>query len=79
MARGKQGLFFGGRNVEDLGIEGRIDLVRTPEEKWGEHLASWRDAGATHISVSTMGGGLASPQGHIDAIRRFRETVGDGG
>ena len=68
-----------GRKVEDVGIEGRIDLVRTPEDKWGDHLASWREVGATHVSVNTMGGDLASPQGHIDAIRRFREIAGDGG
>jgi hypothetical protein len=33
--------------------------------------------GATHVSVNTMGAGLASPDAHIDAIRQFkRGTAG---
>ena len=62
-----------GRKVEDVGIEGRISLVTTPQERWGETLESWRGLGATHVSFNTMGAGLASPGGHIDAIRRFKE------
>jgi probable F420-dependent oxidoreductase len=66
-----------GRNVEDVGIEGRISLIATPEEKWGETLESWRELRATHVSFNTMGAGLRSPQNHIDAIGRFKNVAGD--
>ena len=66
-----------GRKVEDVGIEGRISQVRTPEDEWGAALEGWRELGASHLSFNTMGVDLASPQGHIDAIRRFKEVAGD--
>lgn len=66
-----------GRSVEDVGIEGRISLITTPEEKWGETLERWRELGATHVSFNTMAAGLQSPQDHIDAISRFKNVAGD--
>jgi hypothetical protein len=35
----------------------------------------WEELGATHLTVNTMEAGLASPQAHIDTIRRFKEEV----
>jgi hypothetical protein len=37
--------------------------------------AAWDEAGATHLSVNTMKAGLQGPDQHIDAIKRFKETV----
>jgi alkanesulfonate monooxygenase SsuD/methylene tetrahydromethanopterin reductase-like flavin-dependent oxidoreductase (luciferase family) len=65
-----------GRRVEDVGIEGRINLVTTPEERWGGTLQSWRELGASHVSFNTMGANLHSPQGHIEVIKRFKEIAG---
>jgi alkanesulfonate monooxygenase SsuD/methylene tetrahydromethanopterin reductase-like flavin-dependent oxidoreductase (luciferase family) len=65
-----------GRPVEAVGVEGRLSLDRTPEAQWTTTLQQWRDLGATYVSVNTMGAGLASPRAHIDAIRRFKESVG---
>ncbi len=64
-----------GRNVEDVGIEGRISMFNTPEDQWPVALQGWRDLGATHVSFNTMNAVLASPQAHIDAIRRFHEAA----
>lgn len=65
-----------GRRPEDVGIEGRVSLVNTPENEWGSTAQAWRDLGATHLSVNTMGVGLPSPAAHIDAVRRFKEAAG---
>ncbi|MDE3095302.1 MAG: LLM class F420-dependent oxidoreductase [Chloroflexota bacterium] len=65
-----------GRKPEDVGVEGRISLSNTPEPEWGAALDGWRGLGATHVAVNTMNAGLASPQAHIDAIRRFKEAAG---
>ncbi len=64
-----------GRNIEDVGIEGRISLFNTPEPEWAPALEAWQKLGATHLSFNTMGAHLTTPQGHIDAIRRFREVA----
>lgn len=60
-----------GRRPEDVGIEGRISMLNTPEETWADAIAAWRGLGATHLSVNTMNAGLGSPQDHIGAITRF--------
>jgi probable F420-dependent oxidoreductase len=64
-----------GRQPQDVGIEGRISVFNTPEAQWREALAGWRDLGATHVAVNTMNAGLATPQAHIDAIRRFKDVA----
>jgi len=63
-----------GRDPDEIGMEGRISLIQTPEDEWGAATEAWREAGATHVSVVTMGGGLG-PDGHIDIIRKYREVV----
>ncbi len=65
-----------GRKIDDVGIEGRISVFNTPEDEWDAALAGWRQLGATHVTFNTMNIGLASPQAHIDAIRRFSEVAG---
>ena len=64
-----------GRDPSTIGIEGRFSIAGTTPEDWAEVVEKWKDVGATHLSVNTMGAGLRSPQEHIEAIQRFWETV----
>ena len=64
------------RRTEDFGVEGRVSIAATPEDRWPEVVLGWRELGATHLAVNTMGAGLPSPQAHVDAIRRFKEAIG---
>jgi probable F420-dependent oxidoreductase len=64
-----------GRQPADVGIEGRISVFNTPEPEWPAALDGWRDLGASHVAINTMNAGLASPQAHIDGIRRFKEAA----
>jgi probable F420-dependent oxidoreductase len=64
-----------GREPGSIGIEGRISIAQDSAEGWIKLFAAWRELGATHISVNTMGAGLSSPNDHIDAIRRFKEAI----
>jgi probable F420-dependent oxidoreductase len=64
-----------GREVSAVGIEGRLSAGQVPQERWGEAARAWRDLGATHLSFNTMGAGFTTPQQHIDAVRRFHDTV----
>lgn len=63
-----------GRSPSDIGIEGHISISQDRPEKWSELLGKWKDLGATHMSVNTMGAGMESPMDHINAIRRFKEV-----
>jgi hypothetical protein len=47
-----------------VGAEGVADRVQ-----------AWRDAGATHVSISTMGAGLATVEDHVGALRAAAEAL----
>jgi probable F420-dependent oxidoreductase len=63
-----------GRDPSALGMEGRINAGSGSEEL-AEHLSRWRRAGATHMSINTMGAGLAGPDEHIAALRAAAEVA----
>lgn len=66
-----------GRDPASIGIEGRVFLPGRTPDQWREELDQWRAIGATHMQLYTMDGGLASPDRHIELIRRFREEIGE--
>ena len=65
-----------GRPPEAVGIEPQLGLGSVPETWWTAYADAWRTLGATHLGINTMGAGLASPQAHIDALRRVKEALG---
>ncbi|MDI6773176.1 MAG: LLM class F420-dependent oxidoreductase [bacterium] len=65
-----------GRDRASFGIEARIIVGKDGPDEWRRLAEEWREIGATHLSVSTMGAGLRTPDDHIEAIRRFRDAVG---
>jgi probable F420-dependent oxidoreductase len=56
-----------GRDPAALGLEGRASWRGDPGQL-AERAAAWRDAGATHLSVNTMGAGLRSVDDHLQAL-----------
>ncbi len=65
-----------GREPGDIGLDVMVGLADGGAERCAEIVAQWKDKGATHASLDTMGAGLASPDDHIDAIRRLKEAIG---
>ena len=78
-----------GRDPAEIGIEARVcldptpiargrkvDPVRTPEAA-AEEARRWETLGATHVTFNSNDVGMKSADLHIDAIRRFREALGD--
>jgi probable F420-dependent oxidoreductase len=63
-----------GRDPARLGMEGRVSWRGSPETL-AEHAASWRDAGASHISVNTMGSGLRTVDDHLGALESAAEVL----
>jgi len=64
-----------GRDPASFGIEGRVSILNTPEPDWAAAIEGWRELGASHVTLNTMNAGFASPQAHLDAVRRFRELA----
>ena len=56
-----------GRDPAGLGMEGRASWRDDPD-KLAEHAATWRDSGATHLSVNTMGAGLRTVDDHLRVL-----------
>jgi hypothetical protein len=44
-------------------------------DEWVRQTEGWRDLGATHISINTMGAGFKSPVEHLEAIHRYKEAI----
>ena len=65
-----------GRDPAQIGMEGRISWTAAGEGKLADHADRWRAAGASHLSVNTMGAGLGSVDGHLDALARAAQALG---
>ena len=65
-----------GRDPSSLGMEGRVNWSDSGAETVGHHAAKWQASGATHITLNTMGAGLASVDDHIDALAASAEVLG---
>ena len=63
-----------GRDPGAIALCARAAVTDGPPERQAAAAREWEAAGAAHLSFNTMGGGLASPQQHIDAIARFHEA-----
>jgi probable F420-dependent oxidoreductase len=62
-----------GRDPAALGMEGRVSW-KGDAQQFADRVTSWRDAGATHLSVNTMGAGLDAA-GHLDALSEVATTL----
>ena len=64
-----------GRDPAALPLEGRIRLAGQGPDGWSKQVQAWQGLGATSVIAEPRGAGLKFPDGHLDVLRRFRETV----
>jgi alkanesulfonate monooxygenase SsuD/methylene tetrahydromethanopterin reductase-like flavin-dependent oxidoreductase (luciferase family) len=64
-----------GRDPASIGVESWVSIRNSSEDDWRQLIDTWRELDATHISVNTMNAGIDSVDGHIEAIRRFKEVA----
>ena len=67
-----------GRDPAAIGMEGRISLARGVETAV-DHVGRWQRAGATHLSINTMGLSAEGPVGvdrHIAGLAEVAEAIG---
>ena len=65
-----------GRTRSQVGLEARISYDTGDPKVWETTVREWQTEGATHLSFNTMGSGFATPQEHIQAIRKFAQVAG---
>jgi probable F420-dependent oxidoreductase len=65
-----------GRDPAAIGMEGRIQLSAVGLGGVADREQAWREAGASHVAISTMGAGLATVEDHIGALGTAAEALG---
>jgi hypothetical protein len=56
-------------------MEGRVSWKGDVATLTG-HIDRWRQAGATHVSVNTMGAGLGGVEGHLAVLEQAAAELG---
>jgi len=64
-----------GRDPSTIGFEGRVTWADGGVALVAKHADRWRRAGATHLSVNTMGAGFTSLDAHLDALAQAAEVL----
>jgi probable F420-dependent oxidoreductase len=64
-----------GRDPEAIGMEPRVGWGAGDTDELMRNAQRWRDAGATHLSVDTMGAGLPGLDAHLDALATVAEAL----
>jgi probable F420-dependent oxidoreductase len=64
-----------GRDPASLGLEGGLRYGDGDLDRVRQEYETWRRFGASYVCVNTMGAGLRSPQEHIEALRKVKETL----
>jgi probable F420-dependent oxidoreductase len=63
-----------GRDPATIGMEGRVNW-RGDIDRLSERLGQWQRAGATHVSVNTMGAGLGTVDEHLSALTTIADVA----
>ncbi len=65
-----------GRDPSTIGMEGRATWGAGGLDAVLEEVQRWRSAGATHLSINTMGAGFTSVDEHLSALTATAEALG---
>jgi probable F420-dependent oxidoreductase len=64
-----------GRDPAGIGMEGRVSWTEDGADKLVDHVGRWSAAGASHLSVNTMGAKLGGVDGHLAALAQAAEAL----
>ncbi|MCW2686850.1 MAG: class F420-dependent oxidoreductase [Mycobacterium sp.] len=65
-----------GRDPATIGMEGRATWDAGGLDPLLDEVEQWSSAGATHLSINTMGAGLASVDEHLEALSTTAQRLG---
>ena len=64
-----------GRDPDSIGTEAGVAVVGPRESEWQDRVRGWQAMGLTHLCLRTLGGGLDTPQQHIDKLREVVDQI----
>jgi alkanesulfonate monooxygenase SsuD/methylene tetrahydromethanopterin reductase-like flavin-dependent oxidoreductase (luciferase family) len=65
-----------GRDPATIGMEGRVAWDPSDPDRVARQVERWRQAGASHVGINTMGAGLDGVDDHIKALERAAAACG---
>jgi len=68
-----------GRDPCSIGMEGRVRLGVAGAPAVAESVAAWAAAGASHVSVNTVGAQLEGVDAHVDALTAVSKALREAG
>lgn len=74
LAEIERGATAAGRDPASIGMEARVRWTGDLDAV-AEKIAAWSHVGASHLSVDTMGSGLAHVDDHLEVLARVAETL----
>jgi probable F420-dependent oxidoreductase len=57
-----------GRDPAGIGLEPRLNLTTVPPGERAGYVAAWQRLGANHLTIATMGAGLATADDHLGVL-----------
>jgi len=63
-----------GRDRSTFGIEPRLNLSQVGADGWKDFIQTWKELGATHLTVNTMGCGYETVSAHIEALNNIAKV-----
>ena len=63
-----------GRDISKIGYEATILTEDRGPQAWAADAETWKQMGASHITVRTMASGLSSSEEHLAQLRKFKEA-----
>ena len=73
-----EGAHAAGRDPSTIAMEGRVSWKDGDPDTFRRQIDSWRDVGATHLSIDTMYSGLADVEQHLAALAEAAEIIRGG-
>lgn len=70
----RRGAVDAGRDPDDVAMEGRFSWAGDADGV-ADALRGWSDAGASHVSINTMGAGLRTVDDHLAALAAVAEAA----
>ena len=64
-----------GRDPATIGMQGQVTWGERGLDAVIDHIGRWRNAGASHVGVNTMGAGFGSVDHHLRALALVAEAL----
>ena len=71
----KEGAVSAGRDPGRIGMEGVVSWTREGAGRIAQEVRAWAEAGATHVSISTMRAGLGGVEEHLAALAQAASAI----